>query len=315
MWAGGGRVPRGSVVGMNSPTLYQRSALLAAGYTDRELRRWLREGDLTLLRRGNYVTGEPPEEEHARHLLLVRAAFAALGPGAVASHVSAAVLHGLPTWAVALDRAHITRHRRSGGRRDRLVHVRTARLDQDEVVQLDGRPVTSVARTVLDLARTVSFESAVVTADGALGAGAVDASELTDSVRRFDRWPGCPAARRAIAFADGRSESVGESRSRVAIAMAGLPDPVPQWRVRDSEGRQVGRVDFGWPERNVVAEFDGKIKYGRLVRPDRSAGDVVFEEKLREDDLRAQGLTVIRWTWPDLADFTPIARRLRRALS
>jgi hypothetical protein len=304
----------GNVDCMDSSNLYRRSALLARGYTERELRRWLRAGELSILRRGSYTAGQPPEDAHARHLLMVYATFAELGPGAVASHVSAAVLHGLPTWAVALDRVHPTRHRRSGGRRHRLVHVRTARLDPDEVVQLEGHPVTSVARTVVDLARTASFESAVVTADAALGTGAVDAAALVESVRRVERWPGCPAARRVIEFADGGAESVGESRSRVAIERAALPAPVTQWQVRDGAGRPVARVDFGWPERNVVGEFDGEIKYGRLVGPGRSPGDVVFEEKLREDELRALGLTVVRWTWADLADFTAVARRLHRAL-
>jgi hypothetical protein len=300
---------------MDSSNLYRRSALLAAGYTERELRRWLRAGELSILRRGCYTAGAPPEEAHARHRLLVDAAFAELGPGAVASHVSAAVLHGLPTWGVALDRVHATRHQRSGGRRHRLVHVRTAPLGPDEVVQLAGCPVTSVARTVVDLARTSSFESAVVTADAALGTGAVDATELAESVRRVDRWPGCPAARRAIGFADGGAESVGESRSRVAIARAGLPAPVPQWQARDGAGRSVARVDFGWPEGKVVGEFDGQVKYGRLVRPGQAPGDVVFEEKLREDELRALGLTVVRWTWADLADFAAVAHRLHRALT
>jgi len=300
---------------MDSPNLYRRPALLAAGYTDRELRRWLRVGELALLRRGNYVLGAaPPETAHARHRVLVRAAFGQLGEGVVASHVSAAVVHGLPTWSVPLDRAHVTRHRRSGGRRHRLVHVRTARLDPDEVIQVSGIPVTSVARTVVDLARIASFESAVVTADAALGAGLVNAEELADSLRRMRRWPGCPAARRALGFADGRSESVGESRSRVAIARAGLPVPVPQWEVRDDDGHLVARVDFGWPERNTVGEFDGKLKYGRLVKPGQSPADVVFEEKRREDELRAQGLTVVRWTWDDLLTFAPIAGRLDRAL-
>jgi predicted transcriptional regulator of viral defense system len=299
---------------MDSPSLYRRAALLAAGYTERELRRWLRAGELSILRRGHYLAEAPPEQAHARHLLLVHAAIAELGPGAVASHASAAVLHGLPTWEIALDHVSVTRNRRSGGRRHRLIHVRTARLAPDEVVQLDGRAVTSVARTVVDLGRTASFESAVVTADAALATGAVDATELAESVRRVDRWPGCPAARRAIRFADGGAESVGESRSRIAIRRAGLPAPVTQWQVRDGDGRRVARVDFGWPEQSVVGEFDGEIKYGRLVRPGRSPGEVVFEEKLREDELGALGLAVVRWTWADLADFAVVARRLHRVL-
>jgi len=63
---------------MDSSNLYRRSALLAAGYTERELRRWLSAGELSILRRGSYTAGAPPEEAHARHRLLVDAAFAEL---------------------------------------------------------------------------------------------------------------------------------------------------------------------------------------------------------------------------------------------
>jgi hypothetical protein len=77
---------------------------------------------------------------------------------------------------------------------------------------------------------------------------------------------------------------------------AGLPPPVPQWEVTDDGGPLVGRVDFGWPELRTVGEFDGRQKYGRLLRDGQSAADAVYDEKLREDALRAEGLSVVRWT-------------------
>ena len=119
-----------------------------------------------------------------------------------------------------------------------------------------------------------------------------------------------------MAFADPRSESVGESRSRVAIARAGLPVPRPQLDVVSADGVVVGRCDFGWEELGVVGEFDGKVKYGRaLLRPDQDPGDVVFEEKLREDALRDTGREVVRWVWAELRDFTPVVGRFERARS
>ena len=121
-----------------------------------------------------------------------------------------------------------------------------------------------------------------------------------------------PAARQVLAFADGRSHSVGESRSRVAIARAGLPTPIPQLPVRLARG--VAYSDFGWPEQHTVGEFDGKVKYGRLLRPGQSPGDVVYEEKLREDAIRAQDWEVVRWTWADLLDFTDTAAPDPRSL-
>lgn len=284
----------------------------ADGFSDDEVRRRLRAGDLTAVRRGTYVAGAPPEGAAARHAIAAVAAMDHLADGAFCSHVTAAVLHGLPVWRIRADRVHVTRARRTGGRSGTRVHVHTAPLALDDFSMVAGMPVTSLARTVVDLARTVPFEEAVAVADAALHTGLVTADELTDTVARAGRWRGAPAARRAIAFADGRSESVGESRSRVAILRAGLPVPVLQWEVIGRDGRWLGRTDFGWPKLRTVGEFDGEIKYGRLLRPGQTAGEVIFEEKRREDAIRDQDLGVVRWIWADLADFRATAGRLRR---
>jgi putative AbiEi antitoxin of type IV toxin-antitoxin system len=76
----------------------QRTAdLRTAGYDKNAVRRMVRAGTLTRLCRGAYTDREP-NDAHARHRLLVRAVLGELADGAVASHVSAAVVHGLPTW-------------------------------------------------------------------------------------------------------------------------------------------------------------------------------------------------------------------------
>lgn len=273
----------------------------------------LRTGTLTAVQPGAYVVGTPPDAVVAQHALRLRATLERLSDGAVASHVSAAVLHGLPTWGMSLERVHVSRDRhRSGGRVGRRIHVHSVPLNADEVVAVGGTVVTSAARTVVDLARSIPVEQAVVVADAVLALGLADRAELQDAVQRATRWRGSPAAHRVIAFADGRSESVGESRSRVAIRRADLPAPVPQWEVRAADGRLLGRVDFGWPDLATVGEFDGRVKYSRLLRPGQQPGDVVFAEKLREDELRSEGLGFVRWTWADLNHFAPVAERLRR---
>jgi len=75
------------------------------------------------------------------------------------------------------------------------------------------------------------------------------------------------------------------------------------------------RCDFGWEEHRTVAEFDGRIKYGRCLRPGQDPGDAVFEEKVREDALRDGGLQVVRWIWAELDSFDAPAVRLRRAFA
>ena len=296
---------------MDLPPLLRRSRLLASGFTDGELSRQRRAGRLTAVRRGAYLHGVPPDDTTVQHALAATAVHPELADDAVFSHVTAVVLHGLPIWRIPLNRVYVTRPRRSGGRARRLVHVHTARLDPAEVVIAAGLPVTSPARTVVDLARSVPFEQAVVVADAALRQHLVTPDELTAAVVRAVRWPGAPAARRVVGFADGLSESVGESRSRVAIQRAGLPAPVLQWDVTDRLGRVLGRTDFGWPQMCTVGEFDGMVKYGRFLRAGQTAADAVLAEKRREDAIRATGLAVVRWSWPDLADFTETANTLR----
>jgi hypothetical protein len=149
-------------------------------------------------------------------------------------------------------------------------------LEPDEIEMVGGILVTSVARTIADLARVIAFEEAVVCTDSALfrsrkGLGhRVGRSELRTALVRAPRRHGTAAAGRVFDFATDLSESVGESRSRVAIRVAGLPPPELQVVLHSAEGRPLGRVDFWWEKWGVVGEFDGRVKYGRLLRPGQS---------------------------------------------
>jgi hypothetical protein len=277
------------------------------------VRRLRRRGALTTVRPGTYVLGadEQLPDPAARHRLAVLAAVPRLGGGTVISHASAAILHRLPFWfgpeyRYAVGCVHATRDRPTGARRSAHLDLRSAALAPDEVVSVDGVAVTSVARTLADLGRTLPLEYALVPADAALHRRLVTPTEVAEAVRRGAHRVGNGAARRLAAFADGRAESPGESRSRVAISRADLPAP----RLQAELGPY--RVDSWWP--GVVGEFDGRVKYSRGLRLGDEPGDVVFAEKLREDALRATGLIVVRWTWADLDDFAPVAARLRRAL-
>ena len=116
-------------------------------------------------------------------------------------------------------------------------------------------------------------------------------------------------ARRTIDFLDPRSESPGESCSRVVLHEQGLPKPDLQVEVYDDRGCLLARSDFGWIERRTLGKFDGHGKYGALRRPDQGADDVVLDEKTREDRLRDHGWQIARWNWSVLR--TPIELRTR----
>jgi hypothetical protein len=296
------------------PTVLLRREAVGTGWSDDELGRLVRAGELSRLRRGAYVNGVLPPGAATAHALLVRATIAGLRRAAVVSHQSAAVLHGLPLWDTPLDRVHATRRPPAYNDTSGVLRCHVARLRDDEVVEVDGLAVTDPVRTALDLARSLPHEAAVVALDAALHRGLLSHQFLRARLLDIAGTPGSRSAARAIGFADGRSESVGESRSRVILHRWKLPPSALQFEVQAADGGFVGRCDFAWEEQRLVGEFDGRIKYGRLLRPGQEAGDAVFEEKRREDAIREEDWGVIRWVWSDLQVPHRLATRVRRAL-
>lgn len=293
--------------------LHLRPALLAEGYTDPELMRMRRAGVLTTVRDGAYLRADDERlgVPEARHSLLVRSTVPRLRSPAAVSHQSAGVLHGLPAWSVALDRVHVTRAGTGGGRTSGKLCLHVSPLDERETIRIGGLTVTTPERTVDDVARTLPLEQALPIVDQALRTGLCSPEGLAGARERAAHWPGGPQAARVIGFADGRSTNVGESRSRLALHLAGLPAPELQWEVRTARGRYLGRVDFAWPGFGVVGEFDGRAKYTEYLRPGQTEADAVWAEKRREDAIRSTGLWVVRWGWSDLDHFDRIVALLR----
>jgi very-short-patch-repair endonuclease len=111
-----------------------------------------------------------------------------------------------------------------------------------------------------------------------------------------------------LSLVDGRSESVGETRLRVLLRVAGIRVE-PQVTIRDIAGESVARVDFLVEGTRVVVEFDGKVKYSD------GGADALFAEKRREDRLRRMGYVVVRVTWSDLDYPERIVAWIRQALA
>lgn len=289
--------------------------LLQQGIGHAELARMARAGELRRIRRGGYAYG--PDlgefEDAERHRELIGASMGGLCADAVLSHTSAAVLHGLPTWRDELRRVHVIRARDYGGRIGQVVHVHPSVVTDDQVIEIDGWRVTSLARTVVDLGCTLSLFRSVPLGDAALASG-LSPVALADALAASRRRHGVGRARRMTAMLDGHSESVGESCSRVVMVQVGLPEPQLQYEVFDPTGHLVGRSDFCWRATRTLGEFDGQVKYGRLLRPGQDVGAVVAAEKEREDRLRDEGFQMVRWTWPDLSCPEMLRRRIIRAL-
>jgi very-short-patch-repair endonuclease len=207
---------------------------------------------------------------------------------AVASHETAATLWGIPTLSRPGTAVHLTRSRRSQGTTSGYheVVLHHAGLEPGHVTVHLGVPVTTPARTVMDLARSRPFRDGVVAADGALRRRSCTRDDLGAVAQTCRRWPGVTRARAVAAFADPRAGSALESISRVAFHDHGLPRPVLQALIGGYE-----RADFLWAEFRVIGEADGLGKY--------TGPEVLRREKLREDGFAQLGFTVFRWTWRD----------------
>lgn len=208
-------------------------------------------------------------------------------------------------------RVHLTHDAGGPGRVQPHRVIHTGRLEPEDRIVMGGLKVTSAARTLVDLGRTSPFVEAVAVADHALRLGIVERSEVLRAVRAAHHRPGMRAARRALAFADGRAESPGESRMRIAFDRLGLEPPALQVTIVGPSGRILGRADAGHLEDNCLYEYDGRIKYSEPYTGD--ARSVLMREKRREDTIRALGYILCRLTAEDLADLEALYGKVERA--
>ncbi|MDX6324376.1 MAG: hypothetical protein QOK15_730 [Nocardioidaceae bacterium] len=282
--------------------VFLRREVLASGLDDRFIRRAVRSGRWVKVRHGAYTFGDAwrTADEAGRLVTLTRAVMRETAGDVAASHHSGSALHGMELWDVPFDQAHLTRLDAGAGRSQSDVVHHEGVCSADDLVELHGVPVVRPARAALESSLLAGVERGLVTADSGLHRGLFQRQELLDQHEAMAQWPGSQPLHLVTRLADGRSESVGESRSRYLFWSQGLPMPELQFEVRDGH-RLVGVADFAWPEHRLLGEFDGRVKYGRLLREGEEPGDAVFREKKREDLLRRlTGWSMVRFTWEDL---------------
>lgn len=185
-------------------------------------------------------------------------------------------------------------------------------LNPEEITEVPtpwGRQarVTSLERTVIDCARTLEFEAAVVIADQALRRGA-DPGILQEYLDSGRSTRGARRLRQVLGAMDKRAESVGETRTRLLLDNLGVQEPVLQLEVETPIG--TFRGDFGWPEQKVILEFDGRAKYFDYAPTE----EVIFEERRREKALIAMGWDVVRIEWSHLRRPWEVEQKVKEAL-
>ncbi len=273
------------------------------GVGDVRLAGLVRRGEIERLRPGVYAVRRPEplraDQRAARHIVCARAALSHHASGFVASHLTAAALHGLPLPLGPTGLVHLTAVEATQRSRDapgvKVHHSDSALAD---VALVEGLAVTTVARTVADSLRCWGPRVSVPIADAALHCGLVEAKEIEEELDRQQRWRGRPRALRALRLVDGRRESWLESYAFVRFDEWGVALPEPQVWVEDVVGHALGRVDGAWLDDATVLELDGTAKYGEPDGPD--VPRPWLAEKARYDEMGNLGLERVRFGLSDL---------------
>ena len=228
------------------------------------------------------------------------------GPkGAITSHLLAGHLHrlqGLPE----LVRPALTVAEGVGGYSTAgLIVHRTATLEAAPH-PVQGFPATTAARTVADLAPTLTLEQLVSAMDSALRAGTVNKADLAAVCLRRAGRPGVELLRKATPLARVGSDSALESRIRLVIVGGGLPEPMLQIVVVvDGE---TYRIDMGYYAPQVAIEGDG--------RDPHELPDALFRDRRRQNALSNSGWLPLRFTWDDVINRPAyIVAQVAKALS
>lgn len=287
--------------------LLKSAALSSAGLDRSDIDALTESRDLMRLQRGVYalsLTGTPDP-------MVVRICAhhaASTGASHVYSHTSAALLWGLAVWRVRplVHVAHAGRRGDPGPAHDVVRHNQT--IPDTEIRILNGMRVTSLERTIIDCARLLPFELAVIIADSGLHQGA-DPDRLRQLVAAGRGTRGIRRVREVLTAADGRCESPAETRLRLLLEEWNLPEPELQLWITTAAGRE--RVDFGWPGRRLIIEVHGYAKYYDFGPPDAK----VAAQQAREARLVAAGWRVLNIYWPELDDPQMLRAKVRAFLT
>jgi very-short-patch-repair endonuclease len=165
---------------------------------------------------------------------------------------------------------------------------RTRDLFPDEVTTVEGIPVTTAARTLLDLGEEMSSRELEQLVAHAVRTRLVTLDELGEMVERHPRHRGTPVLRQVLALQGGPAftRSQAEEKLLGIVRRAGLPRPELNAAVLGHE------VDFLWRSVRVVAEADGYAFHG--------SAQSFQADRRRDAELAAAGYRVLRFTWADL---------------
>lgn len=303
------------------PSLLNRAELMLSGLSDKRIQASVRRGELRRLSPGLYVRREQWETSGAvdRHLLSALAVHESAAAAPTFSHLTAAAILGLPLLMEGLGRVHTLQQRTSKVRSSPRVLRHTGAFAERETQVTAGLTHTDLTRTTIDIARTGAFEQGVIAGDAAIrrlverDGGTLEhhRASLLRTLERMPRSAGYRRATRVLQFLDDGAGSPLESLFRLQFARLGFQVRT-QVPVQNPDGGFY-RLDFELIGHDAFFEADGKVKYtdADMLRG-RSAGQVFFEEKTREDWVRGrERKSVLRGGWEHARTMEATAARLR----
>jgi very-short-patch-repair endonuclease/predicted transcriptional regulator of viral defense system len=242
-------------------------------------------GRLRRIRRGIYLVG-PTLLPHS----LEMAAILTCGPDTLLSHRTAAALHQLLPYPARSAPIDVTFPGWDRGRKSGIRIHRTSRLEPDEITSRQRIPVTTAARTILDLSAAFTPAALEQLVAQAHRKRLATAQALHTLIARYPRRPGTPALRALLASdtPPAFTRSSPERRLLTEIRKASLPEPEVNAPVAGLE------VDFLWPEQRLVVEVDGYPFHS--ARPDRR------RDQARDATLAALGHVVLRVDADDVGE-------------
>jgi hypothetical protein len=236
------------------------------------------------------------------HLLLVRGVALMLPPGAVIDGRSAAHVWGA-RMASPDDVVEVWTPTPFGPVTGVRIHRSAVRAEC--VMRWRGLPICTPAHAAWEIARTTPVYDAVEWIDAVARRRRLTREELVGHCGLHGDGRGHRSAATTLRLADPRAESPPESRVRVALTLALVPPPIPQFTVLDNNGYFIARVDLAWPWLRFAAEYDGQWHADR---------DQLTRDRRRLRDLTAAGWQIYHITRDDLRDLDRLAREIHSAI-
>lgn len=262
--------------------------LRGCGLSDDAIATRVRNGGLHPLHRRVYAVGHANPPLEGRFLAAVKAC----APTGVLSHFSAATAWGMVEWDGRLPEVTVLRSRTP--RHPNLRAHRTACLDERDVRWWNGMPITSPARTIIDVAAQLRERRLRRAVRQAQSLRLVSLEELAGALRRYRRRPGVRRLARIIATGPAPTRSILEDVVLEMMLDGGLEHPqVNAPLVID--GRTV-IPDFRWPRQRLVVEADGAAWHAHKLARE--------EDAERQALLEAHGERVVRVTWDQVVTRT-----------